>query len=166
MSKDKGSFIKGNYSDYSVGIVRAKYNEALGDELYKNTLSALLKQKVKEASVTTIEVPGALEIAYGIRKLIEKVENLDVVIALGIVIRGDTYHFEMVCDNTYSDISRLQDNVRMPIIKGILTVDNIEAAALRVLAGKKKFDGINYEGLNKGKEFAEAALTMAKLGRG
>lgn len=131
-----------------VGIVLPYFNEDLGMELLQNATKELKKAKVK--SITISRVFGALEIPYACLKMMKKV---DVIIALGIVIKGGTKHFDLVVENTYAGIMQTQIQEKKPIIFGILTCDTKKQAIERV--SEKK--------LNKGKEFATAALIQSLI---
>ena len=132
-----------------IAIVLSRYNDNLGNILLENTLNTLKKHHLTEKNFEIYKVPGALEIPLAVN-LLTKAKNFDAIITLGIVIRGDTYHFELVCNETYRKLMNINTKKNLPIIFGILTVNTIEQAEIRVDAKK----------MNKGAEFAEAALEM------
>lgn len=133
-----------------IAIVLPYFNEKIGLELLTNTKDELIKHGVKDIKVT--RTAGALEIPFACQKIIEK-QKPDAIITLGAIIKGETGHYDMVCDTTYSGINIVQLKHNTPIIYGILTCDNIEQAKHR--SGK--------DGLNKGKQAAQAALIQTQL---
>lgn len=133
-----------------IAIVLPYFNEKLGLELLQNAKEELAKHGVKDIEV--IRTAGALEIPFACQKIIEK-QKPDAIIALGAIIKGETSHYDMVCNTTYSGINTVQLKHNTPIIYGILTCDNMEQAKHR--SGK--------DGLNKGKQSAQAALIQTQL---
>jgi len=140
-------------ADVKIAIVMSQYNDSLGSVLRENVVSTLLKHHVQEKNIKTFLVPGALEIPYLTKKLIQHPTKFDAIITLGLVIKGDTYHFELVCNESYRALMDLNLASPIPIIFGILTVNNIDQAKNRVEA----------TGLNKGEEFALSALEMITI---
>lgn len=135
-------------SKMKVAIIVADFHEALAEELVKNTKNELLKNRVKENHIQIINVPGALEIPFICKKVLEK-GKVDAIIALAIVIRGETTHYELVTETTHQGLMNLQTTIaKIPIVFGILGCENLKQAKART-SGK---------GLNKGKQFAQAAL--------
>lgn len=137
-----------------IAIVLTRFNDEIGNKLYKNTVEALLSHHVDQKYIHTFRVPGALETPFAAQLLAEK-HLYDAIIVLGAVIRGDTYHFELVCNESYRGLMDVSLKYNVPIIFGILTVNNLQQAMERV----------EKNGLNKGQEFAEAALEMAQLAK-
>ncbi len=137
-----------NGAKLKVAIVLPYFNDDMGAKLLKNVEKELKKCKVKK--ITTTRVFGALEIPYACQKLAKKA---DVVIALGIVIKGKTKHFDLVVDNCYSGIMNAQLETKTPMIFGVLTCDTLKQAN----------DRIDEKKLNKGKEFAQAAIIQALI---
>ena len=141
-----------NGKKYRYGIILSRYNDHLGSELLKNTHANLLKNGAKEKNIEIFRVPGALEIPVT-ANLLALQDKYDVIIALGVVVKGETPHFDLVARECYRglmDISLCSDT---PIIFGVLTVNNEKQAKDRVSKAK----------LNKGKEYAETAIEMATL---
>jgi 6,7-dimethyl-8-ribityllumazine synthase len=137
--------------DACVVIVRTRWNAAIVDALEdgcKNTLAqAGLTMKI-------ITVPGAFEIPFAIRKHSEISKDKPLAyIALGCVLRGDTPHFDYVCNAVTDGIVHLNQSLEMPVIYGILTVDN-EQQAIERIGGKHG---------HKGEEAATTALEMIQL---
>ncbi len=141
-----------NGKPFRFAIILARFNDKLGLELLKNTKETLIANSVKEKRIEIFRVPGALEIPIAASLLAQK-HRYHAIIALGVVIKGATPHFQHVSQQCYRglmDVSLCSDT---PVIFGVLTVNNEKQAKERV--AKK--------GLNKGKEYAEAAIEMATL---
>lgn len=152
MKTSKSTPEKLNGKPFKFAVILSRYNDDIGNELLKNTHENLLKHGAKEKNIDLFRVPGALEIPVTANALALK-NKYDAIICLGVVIRGDTPHFDLVAKECYRglmDISLCSDT---PLIFGVLTVNNVKQARER--AAKSK--------MNKGKEFAEAAIEMAML---
>jgi len=137
-------------TEISVSIILPYFNDKLGTELLQNVEEELKILNVKNISVT--RVSGTLELPFACKRIIERQES-DVLIALGIVIRGETSHFDLVVETAHNGLMEVQLKNETPIIFGILACENLEQARKRV--SKKE--------LNKGKEFAQAAIIQAKI---
>lgn len=135
-----------------VTIILPYFNEEIGLELYKNALETLLKSGVKEKNISLTRVPGALELPFAAQKII-KGKKPDAVIALGVVIKGETDHYDVVCNETFRGLMDVQLKLNTPIIFGVLTCKTLKQAKER--ASKK--------GLNKGKAFAMGAIIQSKI---
>ena len=131
-----------------IGIVQSRFNSEVCEELLGACQAQLLKQGVREDDITLATVPGALEIALVLLHMAES-EKFDALIALGAVIRGDTYHFEVVSNESARCVNEVQLACGVPVANGILTTDTEEQAIERVLV--------------KGAEAALAAIEMANL---
>ncbi len=132
-----------------IGIVQAKWNSEITDSLKNGAIEVLTKTGAK---FSTVLVPGAIELTYAAKKMIEK-NIFDAVIVLGCVIQGETRHFDYVCDSVTYGITKLNLSSSIPVIFGVLTVDNQQQAIDR--AGGKHG--------NKGTECGVAAVKMANL---
>jgi 6,7-dimethyl-8-ribityllumazine synthase len=124
------------------------------DSLEDGAVEALQMHGVSAANITVVRVPGALEIPLAVKQVAES-DAYDAVIALGAVIRGSTYHFEIVANECARCLSELALSLGKPVINGVLTVDTIEQAIER--AGTKAG--------NKGADAAVAAMEMVSLMR-
>ena len=131
-----------------IGIVRARFNEEIGLIELDNCLRELEELGVGETDVMVVSVPGALELGITLAQMADTGE-FDALIALGAVVRGETYHFEVVSNESARAISRVTLEFGVPVINGVLTVEN-EAQADERAAGK-------------GKDCAQAAVEMANL---
>jgi len=137
-----------NGQDLRIGIVQARFNEDHCLALRDACIEELLVLGVAQDDIKLVTVPGALEIPFALQKLVETGE-FDGLIALGAVIRGDTYHFELVSNESAAGITRISLDSGLPIANGVLTCDTDEQAAVRVDV--------------KGAECAKAVVEMANL---
>jgi len=137
-------------SSMRIGIVAAEWNHEITGKLVDGALEALRQYGVKDGNITVKTVPGSFELIYGCSQL-AKCGLLDAVIAIGCVIRGDTPHFDYICDAVTQGISKLNVEGQVPVVFGLLTVNNLEQAEER--AGGRLG--------NKGEEFAVTAIKMA-----
>src|SRR5690348_17727284 len=131
-----------------IGIVRSRFNEEIGLAMLKACAARLKELGVTE--VRTLSVPGALEAPLVLQKL-ANTGSYDALIALGAVIRGETYHFEVVSNESASGLMQVQLDAGIPVANGILTADTEEQARSRAA--------------RKGKDCAEVAVEMANLAR-
>ena len=131
-----------------VGIVRSRFNEAIGAAMLEACRARLAELGV--ATITLVSVPGSLEAPLALQQL-ANTEKYDALIALGAVIRGETYHFEIVANESASGMMQVQLDSGVPVANGILTADTEEQAQKRAA--------------RKGRDCAEVAVEMANLGR-
>ncbi len=137
-----------NGSGLRIGIVVGRFNKDVGEGLLVPCTAELAKLGVQRADMTIVTVPGALEIPLALQKL-AGTEKFDALIALGAVIRGETYHFEVVSNESASGVMSVQLDAGIPVANGILTTDNDEQAEARMQ--------------EKGVDCARAAVEMANL---
>lgn len=135
-----------------IGIVVSQWNSEITEALFQGAHRTLLECGAKEENLIRWNVPGSFELVYGCKKLIKE-EKPDAVIAIGSVIRGETKHFDFVCDAATQGIKDLNVLTDTPVIFCVLTDDNWEQAKAR--SGGKHG--------NKGTEAAVAAIQMASL---
>ena len=133
-------------------IVAARFNEVIVEPLLDGALTTFKQQGVTEQDVDVIRVPGAFELPLIARKLAAS-KRYGAVVALGAVIRGGTPHFEYVCNEAASGLTRAALDTGIPIVFGVLTTDTLAQAEERAGPG---------EG-NKGAEAALVAIEMANL---
>ena len=131
-----------------IGIVTARFNQDVGEGLLSACTAALRKHGVKDADVLIVTVPGALELPLVLQKLAQS-RRFDGLIALGAVIRGETYHFEIVSNESASGITSVQLDTGIPIANGVLTCDTDDQAAERMA--------------QKGADCAETVIEMVNL---
>lgn len=139
-----------------VGIVAARFNDHIVVPLRDGAHRTLLRLGVKQTHITEQWVPGAFELPLAAKALAQS-GKVDAVICLGTVIRGDTPHFEYVCNEAAHGIQRAQLDTGIPVMFGVLTVNTEQQALDRV-------EGVVMT--NKGEEAAEGAVEMALLMRG
>jgi 6,7-dimethyl-8-ribityllumazine synthase len=131
-----------------IGIVRSRFNEAIGQAMLE-ACGARLKE-LGVTDVKSVSVPGALEAPLVLQKL-ANTGNYDALVALGAVVRGETYHFEVVSNESASGLMQVQLDTGIPIANGILTVDTDAQAEARVA--------------QKGRDCADVAVEMANLAK-
>lgn len=129
-----------------IGIVRARFNADVTAALARACLEELSRLGLSEPTV--IEVPGALEIPCALQALAER-GGYDALIALGCIIRGETYHFELVANESGAGVTRVSLDYRLPIANAILTTENLSQAFARQD--------------EKGRDAARVAVEMARL---
>lgn len=137
-----------------VGIVAARFNEFITSKLLSGALDCLKRENVAESDIEVAWVPGAFEIPL-IASRMAASGHYDAVICLGAVIRGNTSHYDYVCNEVSKGIAHVSLSSGIPVMFGVLTTDNIEQAIER--AGTKAG--------NKGAECAHGAIEMVNLMR-
>jgi 6,7-dimethyl-8-ribityllumazine synthase len=113
-----------------IGIVRARFNDAITSKLAQACLSELDRLEVDSSDIKHVTVPGALEIPVVLKAMAES-GDFDALIALGCVIRGETYHFELVADQSGAGVQRVALDHGVPVANAILTVETEEQAWAR-----------------------------------
>jgi 6,7-dimethyl-8-ribityllumazine synthase len=131
-----------------IGIVVARFNADIGDGLLASCTAALATLGVRESDIRIVTVPGALEVPLALQKM-ANTGNFDALVALGAVIRGETYHFEIVANQSASGIMSVQLDTGIPVANGILATDDDDQAEARMM--------------QKGADCAAAAVEMANL---
>lgn len=131
-----------------IGIVLSRFNKEVGDGLLSACLAELAKLGVATDAITLATVPGALETPLVLHQMADS-QQFDALIALGAIIRGETYHFEIVSNESARGISEVQLNTGIPVANAILTTENDEQAIARTAI--------------KGAEAAAVAIEMVNL---
>ncbi|AQT49442.1 6,7-dimethyl-8-ribityllumazine synthase [Burkholderia cenocepacia] len=131
-----------------IGIVQSRFNEPVCNGLADACVEELERLGVTGEDVLLVSVPGALEIPLALQKLAES-GQFDALIALGAVIRGETYHFELVSNENGAGITRIGLDFNLPIANAVLTTENDEQAVARMT--------------EKGRDAARVAVEMANL---
>jgi 6,7-dimethyl-8-ribityllumazine synthase len=131
-----------------VGIVLSRFNPGIGDLMLAGALRALKEAGVADRTITVATVPGALEAPLALQRLAQT-GDFDALVALGAVIRGETYHFEIVANESARGVAEVQIEFGIPVGNGILTTNTDEQALMRCE--------------KKGFEAAQAALELANL---
>ena len=138
--------------DLKFVIVAARFNDFIVESLVRGALDALKRHGASEQNIAVVRVPGAFELPLTARKLAQT-KRYQAIIALGAVIKGATPHFDYVCGECASGLSKVGQETGIPVSFGVLTTDTIEQAIER--AGTKAG--------NKGADAALVALEMANL---
>lgn len=133
-----------------IGVVLSRFNSDIGDGLLSACKSELLKLGVVTDDITIVTVPGALETPLILQHMALS-EKFDALIALGAIIRGETYHFEVVSNESARGISEVQFNTGVPVANAVLTTEDDDQALARMYI--------------KGAEAAQVAVEMANLVR-
>lgn len=137
-----------NGAGMRIGIVQSRFNEVVCEGLLSSCRAQLAQQGVNDADITLATVPGALEIPLLLQQMAMS-KRFDALIALGAVIRGDTYHFEVVSNESARGVGEVQLHCGVPIANAILTTDTDEQAEVRMNV--------------KGAEAALVAIEMVNL---
>jgi 6,7-dimethyl-8-ribityllumazine synthase len=137
-----------NGEDLRIGIVMSRFNMDVGEGLLGACTAELIKRGVQESGMLLVTVPGALEIPLTLQKM-ALTDQFDALIALGAVIRGETYHFEIVSNQSASGLAAVQLDTGIPVANGILTTETDDQALARMT--------------EKGTEAAQVAIEMANL---
>lgn len=145
---DKGTADKLDGRKLVIGIVQARFNEGITDALAAACKAELAALGVEEKHIRHVKVPGALEVPCALQALAES-DKYDALIALGCIIRGETYHFELVANESGAAVTRLVLDYQLPIANAILTVETLAQAHARQD--------------DKGRDAARVAVEMANL---
>ena len=131
-----------------IGIVQARFNDALTRKLAQACLAELERLEVEPTDIRHVTVPGALEIPVALKAMADS-GDFDALVALGCIIRGETYHFELVANESGAGVTRVSLDHQIPIANAILTVENEAQAWARAE--------------DKGRDAARVAVEMANL---
>ncbi|MDP3373309.1 MAG: 6,7-dimethyl-8-ribityllumazine synthase [Hydrogenophaga sp.] len=145
---DKGTANLLDGKKLSIGIVQARFNEGITNALFAACHAELLALGVQEKNISHVTVPGALEVPVALQAMAER-DDFDALIALGCIIRGETYHFELVANESGASVSRLSLDYQIPIANAILTTEILEQAVARQT--------------DKGQDAARVAVEMAHV---
>ncbi len=137
-----------NGKKLNIGIVQARFNADITDALAKACKTELLTLGVSDKDIDHVTVPGALEVPVALQAMAEK-GKYDALIALGCIIRGETYHFELVANESGAGVTRISLDYQLPVANAILTTENMEQAIARQT--------------EKGRDAAQVAVEMANL---
>jgi 6,7-dimethyl-8-ribityllumazine synthase len=134
--------------DLHIAIVQARFNEPVTARLVQSCVAELRVLGVADEHITQLSVPGALEVPLALAALADT-ERFDALVAIGCIVRGETYHFELVANESGAGVSRVALDHRIPIANAILTVENEAQAWARAD--------------EKGRDAARVAVEMANL---
>lgn len=137
-----------NGKKLKVGIVQARFNASVTDALAQACKAELLALGVAEKDIEHVTVPGALEIPVALQAMAEKA-SYDALVAIGCIIRGETYHFELVANESGAGVTRVSLDYQLPIANAILTTEDMPQAVARQV--------------EKGRDAARVAVEMANL---
>lgn len=151
MSLAAPSFSAIDGSRFSVGVVAARFNATYVDPLLANVVSALEAASVARGNITVVRVPGSGEVPYAVQSL-GRQQSLHCCIALGLIVRGGTPHYVVLAQSVADALQRVALETRTPVINGVMVVENEQQAEERCLGA-----------IDRGAEFARAALEMARL---
>lgn len=150
MSKDRPPLESFDGRERSFAIVAANYNSDLVNSLVTGVMAELEENKVEKENIIVYRVPGSNEIPYIAARCAE-LDNVDCVIALGVVIAGDTNHHDVIAHSTAIALQDITTKLGMPVINGIIVTNNRAQAEVRCVGE-----------LGRGREFAVSALIMAE----
>jgi 6,7-dimethyl-8-ribityllumazine synthase len=145
---DKGTASRLDGRKLVIGIVQARFNQDVTNALAKACWDELLARGVEEKNIEHVQVPGALEVPVALQAMAEK-GGYDALIALGCVIRGETYHFELVSNESAAGVTRVSLDYQLPIANAILTTEDMDQALARQV--------------EKGRDAALVAIEMVNL---
>jgi 6,7-dimethyl-8-ribityllumazine synthase len=145
---DKGQAAELDGTDLRIGIVQARFNEKLTTQLAQSCRAELEALGVAAKHIQLVTVPGALEVPVALNAMAQS-DRFDALIALGCIIRGETYHFELVANESGAGVSRVSLDHELPVANAILTVENEAQAWARAE--------------EKGRDAARVAVEMANL---
>jgi 6,7-dimethyl-8-ribityllumazine synthase len=142
----------GKVSDSRIALVVSRYNYFIVDRLLEGCINTLVNAGIKRANIRLIKVPGAFEIPVTVKRLAET-DTIDAIITLGAIIRGETPHFDIIANECARGIGSIAIETGLPVIFGVLTVDNVDQA----------MDRSGDEESNKGSEAAQTAVEMISV---
>ena len=145
---DKGMVGGLDGSDLRIAIVQARFNASVTNRIAEMCLAELQTLGVERENIRHVTVPGALEIPVALQALADD-EGNQALIAIGCIVRGETYHFELVANESGAGVSRVALDCEIPVVNAILTVENEEQAWARAD--------------EKGRDAARVAVEMANL---
>jgi len=148
LGADKGDALHLDGSALRIGVVQARFNQGITNALADACLGELKRLGVSEDRIVHVQVAGALEVPSALQAMAES-DRFDALIALGCVIRGETYHFELVCNESAAGVTRVALDYQIPIANAILTTENLPQAVARQE--------------DKGRDAAQVAIEMAHL---
>ena len=137
-----------NGKGLKIGIVQARFNVSVTDALAKACKDELIALGVADKDIEHLTVPGALEVSVALQALAEKT-SYDALVAIGCIIRGETYHFELVANESGAAVTRVSLDYQLPIANAILTTEDMPQAIARQI--------------EKGRDAARVAVEMANL---
>jgi 6,7-dimethyl-8-ribityllumazine synthase len=145
---DQGTIGELNGEGLAIGVVRARFNDAVTSKMVEVCVAELRRVGVLERDIKHVAVPGALEIPVVLKALADS-GDFDALVAVGCIVRGETYHFELVANESGAGVTRVALDHQIPVANAILTVENEAQAWARAE--------------DKGRDAARVAVEMANL---
>ncbi len=142
-------------NNYKIAIITSNYHKEICDSLLSACISTLTKSGVKEVNIKSVRVPGALEIPSVAKKL-AKQRKYDAIIVFGVVLKGDTYHFEQVADECARGVMQVSYDFDVPVIFQVLSVYKLKDAEVRAT-------GKNNRGIEAGETAVEIIRTLKNI---
>ncbi|PRD66319.1 6,7-dimethyl-8-ribityllumazine synthase [Malikia granosa] len=148
LGAEKGKAVQLDGKGLRIGVVQARFNQGITNALAQACVGELQALGVNAEDIVHVTVAGALEVPSALQAMAES-ERFDALVALGCVIRGETYHFELVCNESAAGVTRVGLDYGLPIANAILTTENLPQAVARQD--------------EKGRDAAQVAVEMARL---
>lgn len=148
LGAEKGKAVQLDGKGLRIGVVQARFNQGITNALAEACVGELQALGVNAEDIVHVTVAGALEVPSALQAMAES-ERFDALVALGCVIRGETYHFELVCNESAAGVTRVGLDYGLPIANAILTTENLPQAVARQD--------------EKGRDAAQVAVEMARL---
>jgi 6,7-dimethyl-8-ribityllumazine synthase len=148
LGAEKGQAVQLDGNGLRIGVVQARFNQGITNALAQACVDELQALGVNADDIVHVTVAGALEVPSALQAMAES-ERFDALVALGCVIRGETYHFELVCNESAAGVTRVALDYGLPIANAILTTENLSQAVARQD--------------EKGRDAAQVAIEMAHL---
>ena len=145
-----------------IAIIVSSFNSEITVNLYDGAINCLMNNDVPAMNIETYWVPGSLEIPYLAAKIASS-KQFDGIIALGAVIKGDTYHYELVSQNTYNGCMKVSIEHEIPVTLGVIAADNINLAKARAQDIKADIKEDGKTPLNYGYSAAQALINLLEI---
>jgi 6,7-dimethyl-8-ribityllumazine synthase len=145
-----------------IAIIVSSFNSEITVNLYDGAINCLMNNDVPAMNIETYWVPGSLEIPYLAAKIASS-KQFDGIIALGAVIKGDTYHYELVSQNTYNGCMKVSVEHEIPVTLGVIAADNINLAKVRAQDIKADIKEDGKTPLNYGYSAAQALINLLEI---
>ena len=145
-----------------IAIIVSSFNSEITVNLYDGAINCLMNNDVPEMNIETYWVPGSLEISYLAAKIASS-KQFNGIIALGAVIKGETYHYELISQNTYNGCMKVSVEHEIPITLGVIAADNISLAKARAQDIKADIKEDGKTPLNYGYNAAQALIDLLEI---
>ena len=145
-----------------IAIIVSSFNSEITVNLYDGAINCLMNNDVPEMNIETYWVPGSLEISYLAAKIASS-KQFNGIIALGAVIKGETYHYELISQNTYNGCMKVSIEHEIPITLGVIAADNISLAKARAQDIKADIKEDGKTPLNYGYNAAQALIDLLDI---